>query len=299
MCNLVIERDAGDRHGEKDGTFHYLCNNDIGLNVAAIIQNVHREAGGEGEKDKEDANEHAFRRGRAIRIEDESFFVSLRPCELLLAASWGSGGKEVQGVFVVLNLANVAPQDVPDANDHNTELDGEWVKPIGGSDNHLCDVVDGDAVVVGLYHTIQAIEKVDNVAEFRTFCALKHVVRVGGERVSCCRCLDRVGKTRTVSVRVMLLHVGIESLVLDCVDPEAERSADAVHEGESGQDLILVDNDVSKLIDDVELEEGVDGVDHVMDPHRLAAGAEVDDGRVMSIIRGQAPGERRIVLMFW
>ena len=61
LCNLVIERDAGDRHGEKDGTFHYLCNNDIGLNVAAIIQNVHREAGGEGEKDKEDANEHAFR----------------------------------------------------------------------------------------------------------------------------------------------------------------------------------------------------------------------------------------------
>ena len=94
---------------------------------------------------------------------------------------------------------------------------------------------------------------------------------------------------------IKLLNVRVQSLVLDCVDPEAERSADAVHEGESGQDLILVDNDVSKLIDDVELEEGVDGVDHVMDPHRLAAGAEVDDGRVMSIIRGQAPGERDVL----
>ena len=57
---LVIERDTRQRHGEEDGTFHDLCHNDVGFNVASIIQDVHCEAGGEGEKDEEDPDKHAF-----------------------------------------------------------------------------------------------------------------------------------------------------------------------------------------------------------------------------------------------
>ena len=61
LGDLVIEGDARQRHGEEDGTFHRLCHNDVGFNVASIVQNIHCEAGGEGEKDEEDPHKHAFR----------------------------------------------------------------------------------------------------------------------------------------------------------------------------------------------------------------------------------------------
>ena len=67
-----------------------------------------------------------------------------------------------------------------------------------------------------------------------------------------------------------------------------------MHEGEPGQDLVLIDNNISKLVDDVELEEGIDWVDHVMDPYCLAAGAEVDNSCIMAVVSCQPPEERAL-----
>ena len=92
-------------------------------------------------------------------------------------------------------------------------------------------------------------------------------------------------------VVIKLLDVRVQSLVLDCVNPETKRGADAVHEREPGQDLVFVDNDIPKLVDDIELKEGVDGVNNVMNPHRLAAGAKVDNSCVMAIISCQSSGK--------
>ena len=70
---------------------------------------------------------------------------------------------------------------------------------------------------------------------------------------------------------IELFNVRVQSFILNCVNPETKRGSDTVHERESSQDLVLVDNDIPELVDDVELEEGVDRVDHVMNPDRLAA----------------------------
>ena len=94
---------------------------------------------------------------------------------------------------------------------------------------------------------------------------------------------------------IKLLNVGVQSLILDCVNPETKRSAYAVHEGEPGQDLVLVDNDIPKLVNDVELKKRVDGVHHVMDPHRLAAGAEVNYSGIMAVISCQSSGNFYII----
>ena len=99
-------------------------------------------------------------------------------------------------------------------------------------------------------------------------------------------------------VVIKLLDVRVQSLILDCVNPETKRGADAVHEREPGQDLVFVDNDIPKLVDDIELKEGVDGVDNVMDPHRLAAGAKVDNSGVMAVISCQPSGNFDTLTLF-
>ena len=64
-----------------------------------------------------------------------------------------------------------------------------------------------------------------------------------------------------------------------------------MHEGEPCQDLVLVDNHISKLVDDVELEEGIDRVDHIMNPNCLIARAEVDNSCIMAVVSCQPPEE--------
>ena len=95
-------------------------------------------------------------------------------------------------------------------------------------------------------------------------------------------------------VVIKLLDIRVQSLILDCVNPETKGGADTMHEGKPGQDLVLIDNHISELVDDVELEEGIDGVDHVMDPHCLAAGAEVGNSCIMAVVSCQPPEERTL-----
>ena len=93
------------------------------------------------------------------------------------------------------------------------------------------------------------------------------------------------------SLMIVLLNVGVQCFILDCVDPEAERRSNTMHEGESCKNLVLVHNHVAKLIDDVQLEEGEDRVEDVVDEDCLVARAEVDHGGVVALVGGDAAGE--------
>ena len=53
--------------------------------------------------------------------------------EVLSGALGSDGREELQAVFVIVNLADAAPQDVPDGHDEDVELYGEGVEP--GSDS--------------------------------------------------------------------------------------------------------------------------------------------------------------------
>ena len=64
-----------------------------------------------------------------------------------------------------------------------------------------------------------------------------------------------------------------------------------MHEGESCKDLVLVHNHIAKLVDDVQLEEGEDRVEDVVDEDGLVARAEVDHGGVVALVGGDAAGE--------
>ena len=57
-----------------------------------------------------------------------------------------------------------------------------------------------------------------------------------------------------------------------------------MHEGKPCQDLVLVDDDVAKLVDDIQLEEGVERVHDVMDKDSIISSTEVNDGRVVPTV---------------
>ena len=57
----------------------------------------------------------------------------------------------------------------------------------------------------------------------------------------------------TPRMMIILLNVRVKSLILDGVDPEADGCSNTVHEGKSCKDLVLIDNDIAKLVDDIEL----------------------------------------------
>ena len=71
----------------------------------------------------------------------------------------------------------------------------------------------------------------------------------------------------TTRMMIILLNVGVKSLIFDCVDPEADGCSNTVHEGKSCKNLVLIDNDIPKLVNDIELEEGVERVEDIMDKH--------------------------------
>ena len=93
------------------------------------------------------------------------------------------------------------------------------------------------------------------------------------------------------SLMIVLFNVGVQCFILDCVDPEAERRSNTMHEGESCKNLVLVHNHVAKLVDDVQLEEGEDRVEDVVNEDGLVARAEVDHGGVVALVGGDAAGE--------
>ena len=93
------------------------------------------------------------------------------------------------------------------------------------------------------------------------------------------------------SLMIVLLNVGVQCFILDCVDPEAERRSNTMHECESCKDLVLVHNHVAELVDDVQLEEGEYRVEDVVNEDGLVARAEVDHGGVVALVGGDAAGE--------
>ena len=93
------------------------------------------------------------------------------------------------------------------------------------------------------------------------------------------------------SLMIVLLNVGVQCFILDCVDPKAERCSNTMHESKSCEDLVLVHNHVAKLVDYIQLEEGEDRVEDVVDEDGLVARAEVDHGGVVALVGGDAAGE--------
>ena len=57
----------------------------------------------------------------------------------------------------------------------------------------------------------------------------------------------------TPRMMVIFLNVRVQSFILDGVNPEADGCSNTVHESKSSKDLVLVDNDIAKLVDDIEL----------------------------------------------
>ena len=158
-------------------------------------------------------------------------------------------------------------------------------------ENVLGLLVNLEAPVMGVHNTAESRLHIDDGCVVMVTLQLGHVaVRIIPEYCPSMSIRGVINVSSAAScsrVMIKLLNVGVQSLILDCVNPETKRGADAVHEGEPGQDLVLVDNDIPKLVDDIELKEGVDGIDNVMDPHRLAAGAKVDNSGVMAVISCQ------------
>ena len=88
----------------------------------------------------------------------------------------------------------------------------------------------------------------------------------------------------TARMMIILLNVRVKSFILDCVNPEADGCSNTVHEGKSCKDLVLIDNDIAKLVDDIELEEGVERVEDIMDKHSFISSTQVYDSGVMPTI---------------
>ena len=177
---------------------------------------------------------------------------------------------------MVVNLANATPEDVPDGHYQDVELYREGIEPrsdtedlgyfilqpvpdtAGGSRLDDADHVVEELVlscVAGSELSSFQVVKVDSCTGRLTF-YLSMIVRL-------LSCAYHTLVTNGLLCEVFL-DEGVQRLLYDGVDPEGERGAEAVHEGEPGQPLVLVDDHIPELEDEEELDEGEERVEYVL-----------------------------------
>ena len=108
-------------------------------------------------------------------------------------------------------------------------------------ENVLGLLVNLEAPVMGVHNTAESRLHIDDGCVVMVTLELGHVaVRIIPDIREPCSPMSSRGVINVSSAapcsRVMIkfLNVGVQSLILDCVNPETKRGADAVHEGEPG-----------------------------------------------------------------
>ena len=170
--------------------------------------------------------EHSSVGGGAVSEDDLSLLVSGSSVEVLSGALGSDGREELQAVFMIVNLPDAAPQDVPDGHDEDVELYGEGVEP--GS--HTKDVGYLIIQLVTNAAGCSSLNDTDDVVEYfilsfiagPKFCSFQVAELYSatrGEKVRLLSC----GENAFIAYNFLceiFLHKGIQSFLYDSVDPE-------------------------------------------------------------------------------
>ena len=68
-------------------------------------------------------------------------------------------------------------------------------------------------------------------------------------------------------------NIRVQGFILNGINPKTKGGPNTMHKCKSGKNFVLVNNDISKLVYDIKLEEGVQGVENVMNNNSFISSA--------------------------